>query len=102
MSSIAAAHDLPQAVLQFCAANGLLPHVRTAMRLAEEAFAPIDRLQVSLEADPETDQQVVVIDVSLVNRVGLAREQKKNYTRRWVESAPPEARERIRLLYELP
>jgi len=101
MPSVAVPHHVPDSVHQFCASHGLLPHLMTALRLVEKTFSPIHCLQVSVEVDPETDEEAIVIDLALESRVSQARDQKRVYTRRWVESAPPEARERIRLFYDL-
>jgi cellulase/cellobiase CelA1 len=102
MSHSVAAPDrnLSPAVAEFCARQGLLEHLRRAMALADSCFGP-SVLTVEVEADPETDEQVLVITARLPLAADEVLRRKREYTRRWIESAPPAAREKIRLLYDI-
>ncbi|HXE51613.1 MAG TPA: hypothetical protein VN541_01285 [Tepidisphaeraceae bacterium] len=101
MPPIASPIQLPPEVLRFCEAHHILPQLETAMRIASEVFTLVRRLDVALEEDPETGEEAVVIDVTLAATVDQSLAQKNTYTRRWVESATPDLRERIRLLINL-
>ena len=101
MPSVAAPRVLPEDVSRYCAAHQLTPYLETALRLAEEAFAPVQRLQITLEADPETGEEYLVIEVAMGDRGDRVLEQKKRYTRAWVQAAPPDIRRHIRLAYDL-
>jgi hypothetical protein len=91
---------LSPAVAAFCAREGLLEHLRRAMALADSCFGP-SALAVEVETDPETDEEALVITAVLPMPADEVLGRKREYTRRWVESAPPAAREKIRLLYDI-
>lgn len=90
--------QLSPEVLRFCEAHHIRPQLETAVRIASEVFTLAGPLDVCLEEDPETGEETVVIDVTTSATADQALVQKSTYTRRWVESAPPDLRERIRLL----
>jgi hypothetical protein len=92
---------LPPTVLAYCQRHGLTDHLMLALRLAEETFDPVRAVGVVVETDPETDEEAVIIDVSCALGSDEAVAQKREYTRRWVESAPPEVIGRIRLIFAL-
>jgi hypothetical protein len=91
---------LSPAVVAFCTREGLLEHLRRALALAESRLRP-SALVVELEADPETDEEAVVITAVMSTSADEVLRRKQEYTRRWVESTPPAARERIRLLFDI-
>ena len=92
---------IPDEVLEFCAQHHLLPQLETAVRLAELHFAPCRDLTLGMETDPETSERTVVIDVTLSMDVAEVIKRKQAYTREWVAVATPNAREQIRLLYNI-
>lgn len=98
MPPIVSPVQLSPEVLHFCEAHHILPQLETAMRIAGESFTAARALEISIEEDPETGEAAVVIDVTVSATVDEALAQKSIYTRRWVESAAADARERIRLL----
>jgi hypothetical protein len=98
MPPVAAPYTIPKEVARYCTANHLTPHLETALRLAEECFAPVQRIEVVLEPDPEVDAEYVVIDVWTNGSVDEAVSRKEQYTRRWVASIPSWVIGRIRLL----
>ena len=98
MPPTVAPYTIPEEVARYCAANQLTPYLKTALRLAEEVFAPIQRIEVVLEPDPEVDEEYVVIDVWLDLPVDETITRKQLYTRRWVASIPPSVIGRIQLL----
>src|SRR5690348_18161729 len=95
-----APYTIPQEVAQYCAANQLTPYLETAMRLAEEAFSPVQRIQVTLETDPETDEAYLFITVAVQDRGDRALEQKRRFTRAWVQAAAPDIRRNFSLSYD--
>ena len=99
MPPVAASYTIPEEVARYCAAHQLTPHLETALRLAEEIFAPIERIEVVLEPDPEGDQEYVVIDVWPVNDGRDALSKYYDYTRRWVSSIPPAVIGQISLIF---
>lgn len=100
MPPLVASHTIPEEVSRYCVANQLTAYLDTAMRLAEEAFSPVRRLTVSLESDPETGEGYLFITVAIDDRGEQVLEQKRRFTRAWVQSAPPEIRRRFSVSYD--
>ncbi len=91
---------IPDEVSAFCAARPFVTS-RNGRALAELHFAPYRHLSLSMETDPETGHRTVVIDVTLSIGVAEVVKRKQAYTREWITVAPPNAREQIRLLYNI-
>lgn len=103
MPHLVAPYLVPDDVVAYCAAHQLTPYLEIALRLAEETFAPIERLEVGVEPDPEVDEEYVVIDLWARLSVDEGISRKERYTHRWVASVPPSVIGKIRLLsYPLP
>ena len=83
-----------------CAREGLLEHLRRALALADTCLVP-SALAVELEADPETADEALVITAVVSMPADEVLRRIREYTRLWVESAPPAARDRIRLLFDI-
>ena len=92
---------IPHSVTAYCEIHNLLAYLKVAISLAEATFDPVYNLRIGVEADPETDEEAVIIDVSVTLGVDEAVSRKGEYTRRWVESVPPEVIGRIRLLLDI-
>jgi hypothetical protein len=86
-------------VRRFCAAHDLTDHLDLSLRLAEESFAPVQRMHVELQDDPDADEEHVLVLVEANMPVEEAIRRNGEYLRRWVPNAPWCARERIHLLY---
>jgi len=92
---------LPQDVRTFCENRGLIDHLRLALRLAAQTFELDSEPLVTIETDPETDEEAVVIDVSSPMDCDEAVERKLQYTRQWVQSIPPDVIGMIRLILNI-
>jgi hypothetical protein len=92
---------IPEDVARFCAAHDITDDLHLAIRLAEEIFAPVDRWQVAIEPDPETDDAYVVVDLWGSMSVESAVERNHDMARRWVGAAKPVAQPIIRVLSHL-
>ena len=92
---------LPPAVRTFCENRGILDYLRLALRLAAQTFELDRDPVVTLETDPETDEESVVIDVSSQLSCDEAVERKLHYTRQWVQSIPPDVIGTIRLILSI-
>ena len=97
---IALDFSLSPDVEAFCIREGLLEHLRRALALADSCMRP-SALSVELEADPETDEEAIVITAVVSLPADEVVRRTQAYTRRWIESAPPDARDRIRLLFDI-
>jgi hypothetical protein len=78
----------------------LLQHVATALRLAREFFPTVPPT-VRLEADPESDDQWVTIDVVAQGDVDRVLEREEGYMRALIASVPWPQRDKIRLAYAI-
>jgi hypothetical protein len=92
---------LPREVTIFCEKRNLLSHLGVALRLAARLFDVSHDPRVTLETDPETDEQSVVIDIAAPMEVDEAVERVREYTRQWVQSAPPDVLGLIRLVPDI-
>ena len=86
-------------VLAYCATYQITRQFQAAVELASEVYKQAKHLSARMQADPETDQDRVVIDVAVAAPPDEVLRQKKEYTQRWVQIASPEVRDRIRVLY---
>lgn len=98
MPPVAVTHAIADDASRYCAAQQLTAHLETAIRLAEETFAPVRRVEVVLEPDPEVDSEYVVVEVWPDLDAAEAFHRKPRYTTQWVRSAPPSVVGRIRLM----
>ncbi|HEY2586750.1 MAG TPA: hypothetical protein VGI81_13385 [Tepidisphaeraceae bacterium] len=90
---------IPQDVERFCISHGILSDLHLAIRLADETFAPIREWQFSVEVDPETDDDAVVIDVRASMPVDEAVERHWRFAEKWTAGASVPARGLIVLLF---
>lgn len=96
-----AATLLTAPVVTYCDQNHLLEPLQTALRIVECAFGPAAQSRVSLEPDPETDEEYLVIDVATNLPVDEAVGRKQEYTRLWVQAVPPAVIGKIRLVLDI-
>jgi RNA processing factor Prp31 len=61
----------------------------------------MDAPRVTLETDPETDDESVIIDIAAPMEVDKAVERMREYTRQWVHLAPPNVLGLIRLIPDI-
>ena len=92
---------LPASVLTFCRKHDLVTHLDFAQQLVSRLFEPVRSLRLTLEPDPETGEEAVVIDVSTDLSPSEALSRKREYTRRWVEAVPPAVIGTIRLVLDI-
>jgi hypothetical protein len=88
----------PPDVREFCDHRGIVNYLHLALRLASQTFDLVGDPRLTLETDPETDEEAVVIDVSSPMSCEEAVERKLEYTRQWVGSIPPDVIGTIRLV----
>jgi len=96
-----ASHALNEEVVAYCEAHHLLGHLETALRMAEQTMHPINRLSVTIESDPESDERTVVVDVWIRATVDEGLSRKAAFTRLWLDSVPPSVVGQIILLHYL-
>ena len=91
----------PPAMARYCSKHQLTKSLLEALRLVGDVFPTAHGVRVGLEADPETDEEAVVIDVAADLTPDEAVARKQEYTRRRVAAVPPEVIGKIRLLLDL-
>ena len=92
---------IPQDVTQFCATHDTTADLQLAIHLADEIFAPVERWQFAVEADPETGEESVVIDIWVPQSLEEALSRDGDLTRRWVTSASPIGKGSIVILWHV-
>ena len=93
--------SLPPDVRTFCENRGILDYLGLALRLAVQIFEPTGDPSVTLETDPETDEEAVVIDVSSPMDCHEAVERELRFTRQWVQAVPPDVIGTIRVILDI-
>jgi hypothetical protein len=101
MTTITTSLALPEDVARYCEKQDLSGHLESALRLGEEFFHPIERLEVEIQLDPEVEnEETVIIDIWVKMSVETALHRDKLFTQRWATSVPPAALKAIVLLYQ--
>ncbi len=100
-STTAAMGPMPPAVPRYCDRYQLAASLFEALRLVGEEFPTASGVRVGVEADPETDEEAVVIDVAADLSPDEAEARKLEYTRRWVAAVRPDVIGKIRLVPDL-
>lgn len=93
----APATPLPDDVRAFSRTNGLDDHLRKAIDLAGRTFAPVERLEVELRQDRETEDEWIVLRVAVRADRANVSAARQRYTAEWVASVPSPQRYLIRL-----
>jgi hypothetical protein len=94
-------HHLTSRTLSFCSQRDILQYLLDAIRLVKSCFPTLQELQIEPEKDPETDDEWLVLDVTVKGDVNEILDQYDNYTDQWVSSVPWPERNMIRLSYHL-
>lgn len=92
---------LPPDVRRFCESRGILDYLGFALRLAAQTFESTGDPRVTMETDPETGEEAVVIDVSSPMDYHEAVERELRFTRQWVQAVPPDVIGTIRLILDI-
>ncbi len=85
-------------VWSFVRANGLLPHLETAIQLARRTFSDLREIRLTYDPDPELPFfNCVTINAKAKGTVEEVFAQDQNYTSVFVETIPAEKRHQITL-----
>jgi hypothetical protein len=90
---------VPADVLDLCARRGNLAHLRTAIRLAFEHFRSIRNVEIRVQLDPDSDEQRVIVDLTLDGEIEEVVASQHAYHRAWAQAVPPSQQDAVRLLY---
>lgn len=103
MQAISNAPDLSFSadVRAFCEDHGIIEHLRLALRLATETFELDGDPRLTVETDPETDEESVAIDVLSHMSCDEALDRERQFTLQWVQSVPAPVLGMIRLILNI-
>jgi len=87
-------------VREFCRLHRLLPHLKTAVKLARESFHPI-HMEIEVQHDPESAEGWLVVRVVVRSGHVKLGEAYRKYATRWTEAAPWPALYMIRISYDV-
>lgn len=88
-------------VIQFCSQKSILTYLQRAIETIYDCFPSVKNLRVLPEQDPETDEEWLLIDVTLEGNVTEILDLYDEYTRRWVTLTPLSVRDNIRVTYNI-
>ena len=89
--------QVPDEVVQFCEREGALEYLAIAGKLIAKHFPTGKLLDITVEQDPETDDEAIVIELGVPVSVGVLLEQRDGYTRDFVAMVPWPQRAKIHL-----
>lgn len=93
--------SIPEDVLAFCTSHGLIDPLEVAIRLAEEAYAPVRGWEVSLLEDPDVEYETyfVIVDVAVSGTVDEVMAMHRQFDHAWMSAqVSPSGRHYIRVL----
>jgi hypothetical protein len=91
----------PERVRAFCNSFGIMSSAVLAVKLAEKHFSSDSNLSLVLEDDPDSNQQWLLIEVSVKDRSTDVIQCYRNYTRELGRMVAGERRHLIRLTFYL-
>jgi hypothetical protein len=95
-----AGYAVSDEVWQFAAANDLIPHLETAIRLVHECFPTVSGVQLLHEIDWDVENRsYIVIEIKITGSIPSLLEQYDRFTAQMVRQVPPEKGEKIILSF---
>ena len=92
--------QLPREVEEFCMQHGLLYYLSLALTAAARTF-PTSQPSARLEADPDSDDQWVTIDVLATGDTAEVLDAEDRFTSELTAQVPWPQRDKIRLAYDI-
>ncbi|MCI0696042.1 hypothetical protein L0337_29085 [candidate division KSB1 bacterium] len=91
-----AGYAVSDEVWQFAAANDLIPHLETAVRLVYECFPTVSDIQLLHEIDWDVENRsYIVIEIKITGSIASILEQYDRFTLQKIRQVPPEKRDKI-------
>lgn len=81
--------------------NDVKQHLVKAISLVNKYFIEALTMDVHWEQDPETDEEWIVLEVTIEDKIDQVLEKYDQYSDEWVSSVPWPEREKIRLSYNI-
>ena len=89
--------DRENEVILFCADQSLIKYLNLAENLIKEHFTTIQKINFSVEYDPETPDKWVIADIEVAGDIDQVLEWENSFIKDWVTFVPYPEREKIRL-----
>jgi len=90
---------IPNDVLNLCVRHCNLAHLQTGIRLAFEHFKSIRSIEIRVQLDPDSEEQRVIVDLTLNGEIEEALASQRAFFRAWAQTVPPSQQDIIRVLY---
>lgn len=88
-------------IIEFCSRERITSYLPTAVNSVERNFPTISELKIEVEQDPETEEEWLVLNVTIRGEVDEVLNNYDKYINYWVSSVPWPERQKIRLLYNI-
>jgi len=88
-------------IIEFCSRQRITSYLPTAVNSVERNFPTISELKIEVEQDPETEEEWLVLNVTIRGEVGEVLNNYDKYINYWVSTVPWPERQKIRLLYNI-
>jgi N-6 DNA Methylase len=93
--------QLAQNIIDLSIQKGLRQYLKKALDIIYQSFPLIRDLRLLQEQDPETDEEWLLIDITVDGGIEEILDSYDNYVKKWVFSVPSSVRENIRLSYNI-
>ena len=93
--------QLNQDIANLSIQKGLSQFLHKAFDIIYQSFPLIRKLRLLQEQDPETDEEWLLIDITVDGEIEEILDSYDDYVKKWVSSVPSSVRENIRLSYNI-
>lgn len=88
-------------IIEFCSRERITSYLPTAVNSVEKNFPTMSELKIEAEQDPETEEEWLVLNVTVRGEVDEVLNNYDKYINYWVSTIPWPERQKIRLLYNI-
>lgn len=93
--------QLDQNIADLLIKKGLRQYLQTAFDIIYQSFPLIRELRLLQEQDPETDEEWLLIDITVDGEIEEVLDSYDNYVKKWISSVPSSVRKNISLSYNI-
>jgi hypothetical protein len=94
-------YNLSQDILRFCVKHRILRYLFITLDIIGQIFSQVEKLSMEQEQDHETDEEWLMIDLTVYGEVDEILEKYNKYTDQIISSIPWPERSKIRLSYNI-
>jgi len=88
-------------IIEFCSQERITSYLPSAVNSVEKNFPTTTELKIEVEQDPETEEEWIVLNVTIRGEVDEVLDNYDKYVNYWVSTVPWPERQKIRLLYNV-